>query len=232
MGGKIEFKFTLGTWERVETSAPGGDVPNRVLVIPDSGPCTYSATMEAWRNGSAPEAWRSTASESVSVLSDSFPLSELGRTRRMWIYLPPDYARSRRRYSVLYMQDGQNVFDAATSFVGERGVDETLDSLHAAGDPGIIVVAAPRYYFASGLNETVPGVGPGVFAGAQREMVDALRSAGLDTRRDVRSLLPADGEHTEWFWRREFAAAYLWAFGRSAERCREPARGPPCRPQP
>ena len=42
---------------------------------------------------------------------------------------------------MLYLQDGQNVFDAATSFAGEWGVDETLDSLHAAGDRGAIVVA-------------------------------------------------------------------------------------------
>jgi metallo-beta-lactamase class B len=39
------------------------------------------------------------------------------------------------------MHDGQNVFDAATSGFGEWGVDETLDSLHAAGGPDAIVVA-------------------------------------------------------------------------------------------
>src|SRR5258708_8733396 len=39
------------------------------------------------------------------------------------------------------MHDGQNVFDARTSFAGEWGVDETLDSLHAQGDAGTIVVA-------------------------------------------------------------------------------------------
>jgi metallo-beta-lactamase class B len=39
------------------------------------------------------------------------------------------------------MHDGQNVFDEATSYVGEWGVDETLDSLHAAGELSLIVVA-------------------------------------------------------------------------------------------
>jgi predicted alpha/beta superfamily hydrolase len=42
---------------------------------------------------------------------------------------------------VIYMQDGQNVFDKATSFSGEWGVDETLDRLHASGDEGCIVIA-------------------------------------------------------------------------------------------
>ena len=44
---------------------------------------------------------------------------------------------------MLYLHDGRNVFDAATSFSGERGVDETLDQLHASGQDagGAIVVA-------------------------------------------------------------------------------------------
>ena len=49
----------------------------------------------------------------------------------MLVYLPPGYSRfSRRRYPVLYLHDGQNVFDAATSFAGvEWGVDETAQRL-------------------------------------------------------------------------------------------------------
>src|SRR5216684_8150493 len=51
----------------------------------------------------------------------------LGNRRDVLVYLPRGYSRfSRKRYSVLYLQDGQNVFDAATSFAGvEWGVDET-----------------------------------------------------------------------------------------------------------
>ncbi|MFC7669150.1 alpha/beta hydrolase [Hymenobacter humi] len=62
----------------------------------------------------------------------------------MWVYLPADYAgQPTRRYPVLYMHDGQNVFDEATSFGGEWGVDEALDKLRAAGQDatGAIVVA-------------------------------------------------------------------------------------------
>jgi metallo-beta-lactamase class B len=34
----------------------------------------------------------------------------------------------------------------------------------------------------------------------------------VDTAADVRALLPADGAHSEWFWRREFPAAFRWLF--------------------
>jgi predicted alpha/beta superfamily hydrolase len=83
-----------------------------------------------------------TATESVSILDEAFEMPQLGRSRRVWLYLPPDYdASGDTRYPVLYMHDGQNVFDDATSYVGEWGVDETLDSLHAAGELSLIVVA-------------------------------------------------------------------------------------------
>lgn len=72
----------------------------------------------------------------------NFQVPQLHRTRRIWVYLPPGYETSGRRYPVLYMQDGQNVFDAKTSYAGEWHVDETLERLFAAGKSrGVIVVA-------------------------------------------------------------------------------------------
>jgi predicted alpha/beta superfamily hydrolase len=70
----------------------------------------------------------------------------LGNRRDVLVYLPPGYRRSlRRRYPVLYLHDGQNVFDAATSFAGvEWGVDETAQRLirHKLIEPLIIVGVA------------------------------------------------------------------------------------------
>ena len=70
----------------------------------------------------------------------------LGNRRDVLVYLPRGYRRfSRRRYPVLYLQDGQNVFDAATSFAGvEWGVDETAERLIQKKliDPPIIVAIA------------------------------------------------------------------------------------------
>lgn len=70
---------------------------------------------------------QSTAKKSVSSFIAEAP--QLGGTRKIWIYLPPDYQKSEKKYPVLYMHDGQNLFDQSTSFAGEWNVDETLDSL-------------------------------------------------------------------------------------------------------
>ncbi|MBV9880004.1 MAG: hypothetical protein JO180_05875 [Gemmatirosa sp.] len=139
--GAIEFKLTRGAWSTVETTAAGEDVPNRTVAVPAAGALTYTATVAGWRDGTPRAPRPSTASRSVSIVSAAFAMPQLHRTRRVWLYLPPGYATSRRRYPVLYVHDGQNVFDAATSFAGEWGVDETLDSLHARGGRGAIVVA-------------------------------------------------------------------------------------------
>lgn len=64
----------------------------------------------------------------VSII-ENFPMPQLNKTRRIWIYVPSDYAASGNRYQVLYMQDGQNVFDTATSYAGEWGVDETMQQM-------------------------------------------------------------------------------------------------------
>ncbi len=54
----------------------------------------------------------------------------LRNQRDVLVYLPRHYRRTRDRYPVLYLQDGQNVFDAATAFGGvEWGVDETAQRL-------------------------------------------------------------------------------------------------------
>ena len=60
-------------------------------------------------------------------------MKELGRERTIRIYLPPGYEKSNKRFPVLYMHDGQNLFDDATSYVGDWGVDESLDALAREG---------------------------------------------------------------------------------------------------
>lgn len=71
----------------------------------------------------------STASTNVHIPNDSLFIKSLERYRKIRVYLPAGYESSNRSYPVLYMHDGQNLFDDSTSYVGEWGVDETLDSL-------------------------------------------------------------------------------------------------------
>ncbi len=73
----------------------------------------------------------------------NFESGILGNERDVLVYLPVGYRRARtRRYPVLYLHDGQNVFDAATAFGGvEWGADETAERLvqQKLIDPVIIV---------------------------------------------------------------------------------------------
>lgn len=59
--------------------------------------------------------------------------------RAVLVYLPPSYAISEAHYPVLYMHDGQNLFDEATSYSGKWGVDEAAESLAQRGLEAIIV---------------------------------------------------------------------------------------------
>jgi len=64
---------------------------------------------------------------------------QLENHRDLLVWLPPSYQGSHRGYPVLYMMDGQNLFDAHTSYVGEWGVDEAMMALCAEGLEAIIV---------------------------------------------------------------------------------------------
>lgn len=83
----------------------------------------------------------STAQANVSLLGAPMAMPGLNRSRQVRLYLPPSYATSDKRYPVLYMHDGQNVFDQATAYAGEWKVDETLNALAAGGKLEVIVVA-------------------------------------------------------------------------------------------
>ncbi|TXB70264.1 alpha/beta hydrolase-fold protein [Phaeodactylibacter luteus] len=133
--GPIAFKLTRGSWDTVEGNAQGGFLPNRTYGY-TGGTDTLYLDILSWEG----QAGSSTASPNVALLDEAFWMPQLGRARRIWVYLPPDYETSDKDYPVLYMQDGQNLFDAATAAFGEWEVDEALDHLFGEGDGGIIVV--------------------------------------------------------------------------------------------
>ncbi|GGW88151.1 alpha/beta hydrolase [Alteromonas halophila] len=81
----------------------------------------------------------STMADNVTLLPQSVTFA--GKPRQLWVYLPPGYATSSASYDVVYMHDGQNVFDAQTSYAGEWGVDETLNRLADEGYAVPLVVA-------------------------------------------------------------------------------------------
>src|SRR5688572_5693584 len=123
--GDYEFKFTKGSWQTVEMGSNGANVSNRTLRL--SSDTTLALSIGGWATG---DTWakKNTASPNVRIIDTAFFIPQLNRTRRIWIYLPEDYATGTKRYPVLYMHDGQNLFNEATAFAGEWGVDETLDT--------------------------------------------------------------------------------------------------------
>ena len=72
---------------------------------------------------------QSTASKQVSTFTIEAP--QLNTQKKIWVYLPKDYQNSKKSYSVIYMHDAQNLFDAETSYVGEWKIDEYLDSINS-----------------------------------------------------------------------------------------------------
>lgn len=64
---------------------------------------------------------------------------QLKNRRDIYVHLPPSYADGRQRYPVLYMHDGQNLFDESASYAGEWRVDETMQRLSQVGTEAIIV---------------------------------------------------------------------------------------------
>lgn len=122
--GNLEFKFTRGSWATVEGNASGGDIANRKFTY-NGTPTTLSLTVVSWKGGAS-----STATSGVVLADGQFLIKTLNRNRRVWVYLPPSYqSHPETRYPVIYMLDGQNLFDAALAFSGEWRVDETLDKL-------------------------------------------------------------------------------------------------------
>jgi predicted alpha/beta superfamily hydrolase len=72
-----------------------------------------------------------------------FSSSRLGNKRDLMVWLPPNYENEpARRYPVLYVHDGQNLFDPNTAFAGvDWQLDETAEALIHVGkiEPVIIV---------------------------------------------------------------------------------------------
>lgn len=63
--------------------------------------------------------------------------------RAVQVYLPPGYRDGREHFPVVYLQDGQNLFDPATAFAGSWHAERAFDHLARLGRP-VIAVAIPN----------------------------------------------------------------------------------------
>ena len=137
--GAYEYKITRGGWDKVECTKEGKDIGNRTLNV--AADAAVELSVEGWKDlfASSFPPRKSTANKNVRIIDTAFFIPQLNRTRRVWIYLPPSYSSSAKKYPVIYMHDGQNVFDDATSFSGEWGVDEAIDTLVSKTKESIVV---------------------------------------------------------------------------------------------
>ena len=162
----IQFKFTRGTWETVEVDAAYADIENRTLPLVEASslragePAVFEFEIEHFADergnpANAPVkplsvegAWKR-----VQVVGGAGDAS--GAMREAIVWFPPGYddpANTERRYPVLYMQDGQNVFDFMAPTPGEWGADETAGRLIESGEvEPVIIVGIPH----SGENRRV-----------------------------------------------------------------------------
>jgi predicted alpha/beta superfamily hydrolase len=150
--GSHEFKLTRGSWDKVECKKDGSDIQNRQIHV--EGNSEISISVEEWKDRFPGKPKMSTAGKNVHIIDTAFLIPQLNRVRRIWIYLPESYSTGKNKYPVLYMQDGQNVFDEATAFAGEWGVDETLDTL--SRDTKECIVVAVDHGGGKRLNEYNP----------------------------------------------------------------------------
>jgi len=125
---QLEFKVTRGTWAEVEKGEGGVEIPNRRHRA--EADATLEIAVASWADAGV----RSTVTGTLERHPGFGARSGL-RARPIHVWLPDLYAqRPELRFSVLYMHDGQNLFDATRSFSGgEWHVDETCDRLMRAG---------------------------------------------------------------------------------------------------
>jgi predicted alpha/beta superfamily hydrolase len=139
-GVEYGFKVTRGNWATVETDARGEESKDRTLNVP--GPASVDVAVVSWRDGGKTVPNRATMTGEIR-LHKKFHSNVLGNERTLVVYLPPDYDKdTSQKYPVLYMQDGQNLFDEATSYAGvEWKLDETAQRLITSKTiPPIIIV--------------------------------------------------------------------------------------------
>lgn len=162
IGQEIEYKWTLqypdsegNGWEFSENAAGSGLYGNRKYKIKE----TDNVIDDTVSFPSKPEEIKSTLTYGkLETIEMSMPQFSDGRKRTIRVWLPEGYDAedSEKKYSVLYMHDGQNLFDAATSFLGEWEVDESLTKLMKEGYESTIVVGIDNGELER-FNELSPG---------------------------------------------------------------------------
>ena len=142
LGTKVELKFTHGAWDK-EAQEPDGSIPgNKTVEV--TGEQTVEYTVSGFREPGPVDPAGSGVKGTLTYWRD-VPSTNLGNTRDVSVWLPPGYDKNgTTRYPVLYMHDGQNLFDPRMSFTHvDWGVDESIVRLVEAGKIPPTIVIGP-----------------------------------------------------------------------------------------
>ncbi|MBN8718434.1 MAG: hypothetical protein J0H85_03255 [Sediminibacterium magnilacihabitans] len=152
-GDIIEFKFTRGSWDRVECDLGGNDLPNYYLILGDES-VRFITKVSGWK-----DITNEKINPGVSIFEHNYFVPQLNKYRRIWVYLPPDYRLNRvQHYPVLYMQDAQNLFKwGISSANGKWNIDHSLNKFFSNGMQGVIAIGIDSADHES-INEYCPWV--------------------------------------------------------------------------
>ena len=136
-GARIEYKFTKGNWQTEALKDDATVPPNTVLKVEHD--TTVSVVINNWR-----DKFNFKIAGQITGKVEYFKNLAIDglKPRDIIVWLPPNYEKETgRRYPVLYMHDGQNIFDPHTSsmFIDWQ-VDETADSLIRNGEIEPIII--------------------------------------------------------------------------------------------
>lgn len=154
-GEFIEFKFTKGDWSK-EALNDNKTVPanHHLNVTSDT---TLNFVIRYWKDEFKVNIPDSITGKHFYIKNFE---SKYVQSRDVIIWLPPDYDSSdSKRFPVLYMHDGQNIFNPATSSLGyDWRIDEITDSLIFIREiPSLIIIgiynSGRRFYEYSNTDE-------------------------------------------------------------------------------
>lgn len=184
---RFEFKLTRGSWETCEVAADLSDISNRGFAPVDPSelkvnePYVVELTVERFadeREGAPKPQFRADSTRPLDVTGDAFRLQVVGGAgaatgamRDVTVWLPPGYGdpvNAERRYPVLYMQDGQHVFETSPPTPDEWRADETATALIEAGEIEPIIIVSVPNSAGNRASEYLPGT-----AGALAQAIDA-----------------------------------------------------------
>jgi predicted alpha/beta superfamily hydrolase len=130
-----EYLYTRGGWSDVERDKYGNKAPNRKW---NSAAREYHDEVPRWaREGMA---FGANFLPLRKILNQEYFIPQMNRTRRIQVLLPYNYDKTHVSYPVLYLQDGQNLFDKYAPF-GTWALDEKLAIMAEKGFGEVIIVA-------------------------------------------------------------------------------------------